>query len=254
MPQSSSLAATIFAWARPRRSHDRAQSSTARHHGQRQHYTAAGIEPTERNRPQPDTTDKANTTPQQAFEPTEPNRPQSDTVDNANTTPQQAFGPIEATNALVGNAFFGNTNINFNGALSEVPGARAEKDACLKSLALGEIHTRRHDIAVAHPDTCDWLFRTPEFRQWRDPNSRHHHFGVLWIKGKPGAGKSTLMKHAFSCFQEDMFDGHLVVAHFFNARGATIEKTSLGLLRSIVYQPAFHFKYVYQAATILASE
>ncbi|KAJ1329006.1 ankyrin repeat domain-containing protein 50 [Microdochium nivale] len=156
-------------------------------------------------------------------------------MDGANITPRQVFGPIEATNALVGNNIFGSANISFNETLGDTFRARAEKDACLRSLAFGEIHARRHDIAVAHPNTCDWLFQTPEFRRWRDPNDRYAHLGVLWIKGKPGAGKSTLMKHAFFRFQ-DIFNDHLIVAHFFNARGSTLEMTSLGLLRSIVYQ------------------
>ena len=58
---------------------------------------------------------------------------------------------------------------------------------------------------------------------------------MLWIKGKPGAGKSTLMKHALRhC--EEVFADHLIVAYFFNARGEILEKTPLGMLRSIVYQ------------------
>ena len=59
---------------------------------------------------------------------------------------------------------------------------------------------------------------------------------MLWIKGKPGAGKSTLMKHTLSRCQQDFFRDHLIVAYFFNARGETLEKTPLGLLRSITYQ------------------
>ncbi|KAJ1323569.1 ankyrin repeat domain-containing protein 50 [Microdochium nivale] len=158
-------------------------------------------------------------------------------MDSANSTSRQAFGSTEADNALLGNNFNGRTKIIFKGKPGELPRARAEKDACLRSLTFGEIHARRHDIAVASPDTCDWLFQTPEFRRWRNPAHRNTHYGVFWIKGKPGAGKSTLMKHAFSRFQKnDMFGNHLIVAHFFNARGFTLEKTFLGLLRSMVYQ------------------
>ena len=58
---------------------------------------------------------------------------------------------------------------------------------------------------------------------------------MLWIKGKPGAGKSTLMKHALRrC--EEVFHDHLIVAYFFNARGGLLEKTPQGLLQSIVHQ------------------
>jgi hypothetical protein len=55
------------------------------------------------------------------------------------------------------------------------------------------------------------------------------------MKGKVGMGKSTLMKHALAC-QENFFPNHLVVAYFFNARGEVLEKTPLGMLRSIIYQ------------------
>jgi hypothetical protein len=58
---------------------------------------------------------------------------------------------------------------------------------------------------------------------------------VLWLKGKPGVGKSTLMKHALSHCKK-RFDDQLIVAYFFNARGERLEKTALGMLRSMVYQ------------------
>ncbi|KAK4138478.1 hypothetical protein BT67DRAFT_368450, partial [Trichocladium antarcticum] len=68
--------------------------------------------------------------------------------------------------------------------------------------------------------------------KWRDRADLPAHNGVLWIKGKPGAGKSTLMKHALQhC--EEVFVDHLIVAYFFNARGEILEKTPLGMLRSI---------------------
>ncbi|KAJ1323080.1 ankyrin repeat domain-containing protein 50 [Microdochium nivale] len=163
-------------------------------------------------------------------------RRRADSTDTANNAPRQAFGPTEASNALAGNTFSGSTNINFNGGIGEEQRARVEKDACLRSLAFGEIHARHSDIVFALQDTCEWLFETPEFHRWRDSDDYDTHNGVLWIKGKPGAGKSTLMKHALARYRENYFRDHLIVAHFFNARGTTLEKTPLGLMRSIVHQ------------------
>jgi ankyrin repeat protein len=58
---------------------------------------------------------------------------------------------------------------------------------------------------------------------------------VLWIKGNPGTGKSTLVKHTLRhCGQN--FKDHIVAAYFFNARGDRLEKTPLGMLRSLSYQ------------------
>ncbi|KAK8029449.1 hypothetical protein PG993_010740 [Apiospora rasikravindrae] len=112
----------------------------------------------------------------------------------------------------------------------------ANNTACLCSLVFHAINAQHDDIDFAHPDTYDWLFNTTEFRDWRDPASFPNHNGVLWIKGKPSAGKSTLMKHAYLRYQNDFFRDHLIVSHFFNAQGETLEKTPLGMLRSIVYQ------------------
>jgi hypothetical protein len=105
----------------------------------------------------------------------------------------------------------------------------------LKSLSFATIDARRQDIAAAHQDTCEWIFETLQFRQWRKRSDLLSHNGVLWIKGKPGAGKSTLMKHIWQNGSQ-YFRDYITVAYFFNARGETLEKTPLGMLRLITYQ------------------
>ncbi|GAB1312302.1 Ankyrin repeat-containing domain protein [Madurella fahalii] len=110
-----------------------------------------------------------------------------------------------------------------------------EKEACLQSLSFCGLDARRQDIAFAHLNTCDWFFETTEFRQWRDRTNLPSHNGVLWVKGKPGSGKSTLMKHTLAHCRR-AFRNHTVVAYFFNARGVPLEKTPLGMLRSLVWQ------------------
>ncbi|KAF3313963.1 hypothetical protein TWF173_005555 [Orbilia oligospora] len=91
--------------------------------------------------------------------------------------------------------------------------------------------------ATAHQNTCNWLFKTPQFRRWEDRTNIETFNGVLWIKGKPGTGKSTLMKHALEhCRTASKFKGYSIVAYFFNARGTNLEKTCLGMLRSLVCQ------------------
>ncbi|KAI1845981.1 hypothetical protein JX265_014054, partial [Neoarthrinium moseri] len=110
------------------------------------------------------------------------------------------------------------------------------KDDCLRSLAVPAIDARRDNIAFAYSGTCDWLFATPEFLEWQNPTNVPAHNGVLWIKGKPGAGKSTLVKHIYIRCQEYFFRNHVILTYFFNARGETLEKTPLGMLRSILYQ------------------
>lgn len=61
------------------------------------------------------------------------------------------------------------------------------------------------------------------------------HHGFLWIKGKPGAGKSTLMKCAVK-HVEHAFSDDLEIDFFFNAKGAPLERSIEGMYRSLLYQ------------------
>ena len=122
----------------------------------------------------------------------------------------------------------------------EGPTSRKEKEkkeaACLRSLSFDAIDDRQHDIRPAHQATCDWLLTKAVFGQWLSRRSLKDFNGVLWIKGKPGAGKSTLMKHAYIHCQKQL-PRYTVAAYFFNARGDDIlEKSPLGMFRSILYQ------------------
>ncbi|KAI0138930.1 hypothetical protein F4776DRAFT_42914 [Hypoxylon sp. NC0597] len=107
----------------------------------------------------------------------------------------------------------------------------------LESLNFAQIDVRRTSIKIAHRNTCKWLLKTPQYREWLDTAEFDKHGGFLWIKGKPGAGKSTLMKSAFShahrCFKKK---GVIVVSFFFNARGEELEKSTVGLYRSLLLQ------------------
>ncbi|RYP62609.1 hypothetical protein DL771_009652 [Monosporascus sp. 5C6A] len=104
-----------------------------------------------------------------------------------------------------------------------------EKYEWLRSLGFCNVDARLRDISSAHPNTCDWFFKTSQFQQWRDRTHISSHNGVLWVKGKPGVGKSTLMKHTLDHCRE-IFKDHLIAAYFFNARGDRLEKTPLVLL------------------------
>ncbi|EMT67378.1 Serine/threonine-protein phosphatase 6 regulatory ankyrin repeat subunit C [Fusarium odoratissimum] len=61
------------------------------------------------------------------------------------------------------------------------------------------------------------------------------HHGFLWIKGKPGAGKSTLMKFILSNARRRMKD-KTIISFFFNARGEELEKSTTGMYRSLLLQ------------------
>ena len=118
----------------------------------------------------------------------------------------------------------------------------------LKSLWYPEIHTRQERVGEAHQNTFQWIYepggfdqstrRWNSFVQWLKEGS-----GIYWINGKAGSGKSTLMNYI--C-QDDRTtnllrtwsgtQGLFTPTFFFWNAGTTLENTSEGLLRSLLYQ------------------
>ena len=104
---------------------------------------------------------------------------------------------------------------------------------CLKSLAFPEMNIRSNHIESAAEGTCEWLLRHEKYERWAARDR-----GLFWIKGKPGSGKSTLLRYAFDNVKKapSFRDGDLVLAFFFHGRGNELQKTPLGLFRSLLHQ------------------
>ena len=109
------------------------------------------------------------------------------------------------------------------------------KKLLLESLRFEQIHVRQMTIRKAHAKTCKWLLKKSEFRNWLDFTQFCEHHGFLWIKGKPGTGKSTLMKFVLANARSMMKD-RIVISFFFNARGEHLEKSTLGAYQSLLLQ------------------
>jgi hypothetical protein len=103
------------------------------------------------------------------------------------------------------------------------------------ALAFPEMSLRPASIAAAQAQTCEWVFKTPEYKRWLDPACRSAHHGILWIKGNPGAGKSTIMKHILQTSQKQDDLGK-IVSFFFNARGQELVRSTEGLYRALLCQ------------------
>lgn len=92
---------------------------------------------------------------------------------------------------------------------------------------------RKNNIASPHMATCKWILDNDRYKHWNRSDN-----GILWIKGKPGAGKSTMMKYALDR-SKDSRSSHLTIDlyFFFYMQGVTSEqKTCLGMLRALMYQ------------------
>ena len=110
----------------------------------------------------------------------------------------------------------------------------------LKSLLFDRIDFRVNNVKKALLSTCQWLFRHPHFQTWYESDCSAQHSGFLWIKGKPGCGKSTLMKAILEWARKRKSKDRVrqtIVPYFFNARAsASLEKSSLGLYRTVVHR------------------
>ncbi|XP_044721861.1 heterokaryon incompatibility protein (HET) domain-containing protein [Hirsutella rhossiliensis] len=85
--------------------------------------------------------------------------------------------------------------------------------------------------------TCLWLFEHELYQDWLHGRNRNEHRGLLWLKGKPGTGKSILLKEAYRrAAQRQGKSDYCTAAFFFNAKGDELEHSPLGLFRSLLFQ------------------
>ncbi|PCD21223.1 hypothetical protein FGRA07_11750 [Fusarium graminearum] len=115
------------------------------------------------------------------------------------------------------------------------PGRRRRQ--LLETLTFEEIDSRKITIKNAYSKTCSWFLGHPDYLEWLDSEKRPQHHGFLWIRGKPGAGKSIIMKFIYTNMKKrDKPTEVLTVSFFFNARGERLEKSVSGMYRSLLLQ------------------
>lgn len=107
---------------------------------------------------------------------------------------------------------------------------------CLQYLSFAQLGARQDNIKPELEGTCQWISLHPVYLEWETRNDIAVHRGMLWIKGKAGAGKSVIMKKILCSTQEREFPGSIVASFFFNARGAELERSTMGMYRSLLHQ------------------
>ncbi len=110
---------------------------------------------------------------------------------------------------------------------------REHRRLLMDSLSFEKIDARHANIRSAYGKTCAWLLSHPDYIGWLTPAEYPQHHGLLWIHGKPGAGKSTLMKYIYTRALENT---GTTISFFFNARGDNLEKSTEGMYRSLLLQ------------------
>ncbi|KAF5258984.1 hypothetical protein FOXYS1_10420, partial [Fusarium oxysporum] len=113
----------------------------------------------------------------------------------------------------------------------------SRRQQLMESLGFEQIDSRKTTIKTAYSKTCRWFLKHPDYLSWLDSEKQSQHHGFLWIRGKPGAGKSIIMKFIYTKMKKtDIPMKALTVSFFFNARGAFLEKSVSGMYRSLLLQ------------------
>ena len=117
-------------------------------------------------------------------------------------------------------------------------------EAVISWLQFAEIHDRREQVSVAHAKTFEWMFAseiesekpTTGFVDWLKYDS-----GIFWIKGKPGCGKSTLMKfitdHTKLYQYAKVWAGAkplFIASFYFWNSGSHLQKSIAGMYRTLL--------------------
>ena len=116
----------------------------------------------------------------------------------------------------------------------------------MRSLDTAETRTRIGDVHKAHEKTFRWIFDPTlvSFSKWLRSERTAENQGysqIYWIQGKPGSGKSTLMKFAMrdarTCDLLAARSMHAwkLAAFFFHDRGSNIQKSLTGMMQEILH-------------------
>ncbi|CAI7639135.1 unnamed protein product [Penicillium pancosmium] len=100
----------------------------------------------------------------------------------------------------------------------------------ITSLGFPQMRDRRDNIEPRHINTCQWILKLEKYQSWKSQSR-----GLLWVKGKPGAGKSTLMAFLHDKLEQDGGQG-IRLDFFFTARGTELQHSPLGMFRSLLSQ------------------
>ncbi|KAH6962433.1 hypothetical protein BKA56DRAFT_174743 [Ilyonectria sp. MPI-CAGE-AT-0026] len=121
----------------------------------------------------------------------------------------------------------------------------ARENEFLRGLNYKQRPQRHGSIATAHRRTFNWIFSAQNAETSESKSLLHwlkHENGIFWLSGRPGSGKSTLMKfiagHPLTDEALATWSGSgkvIKACHYFWSAGTNIQRSQEGLLRSLIF-------------------
>ncbi|KAF8535211.1 hypothetical protein BDD12DRAFT_753206, partial [Trichophaea hybrida] len=118
-----------------------------------------------------------------------------------------------------------------------------ERRDCLESLRFN--NTRCEKITKEHEGSLQWLWTHDQYIRWSTSNDS----SLLYIKGKPGSGKSTVAKFFKDNLLKKAPKNAIIASFFYSFRQGEHEKSHYYMLRSILYDILYQdesFFYLFQ--------
>ncbi|XTI92119.1 hypothetical protein V2W45_1289157, partial [Cenococcum geophilum] len=107
-----------------------------------------------------------------------------------------------------------------------------KRDVILNCLRLKSMGYGCEAVMKNQMGTCSWIFENSRFSDWLQQDRR-----IFWISGKPGSGKSTLMKYLVDNLRARKSLGNCSIVGIFISRNTETSQISVvGLLRAIILQ------------------
>jgi hypothetical protein len=102
---------------------------------------------------------------------------------------------------------------------------------CLKTLYFN--NARYQNISAHNDYTFEWLWNCPAYKAWDSIK----HSGLVFIEGKPGSGKSTLVRYFRDhfCLRPRDLNQDIIAAFFYSRRDGELERSHYNMLRSLLY-------------------
>ncbi|KAF8556919.1 ankyrin [Imleria badia] len=89
-------------------------------------------------------------------------------------------------------------------------------------------------LSLRQPDTCKWLFNTTQYKMWRNGEC-----SGLWLRGKPGAGKSVLASSVINSLEKVQREGGILAffyCDFRNERSTSASEAFRSILSQLLHQ------------------
>lgn len=154
----------------------------------------------------------------------------------------ELVGLLESRDSFLSRASSAHTLLGTLAAVQDEVKKVSYQQRVLRSLEYPGMDAGREMVRPTYANTLHWIFEGDSGRLRASKYTRWLERGIFWISGKPGSGKSTLMKYISHHEQTSALlrncagkGTELVVAsHYLWIAGTCMQKSQLGLLQSLL--------------------